>query len=105
LGGGGEVPRVEETELLRWRALPAALLISRLAAHAKRDTTFVPVKGQGTERWHASIGGREYEFISDGPKFYDTRAKRGGGGAVDLVMYTHNVDFRGAVELLRRLSI
>jgi hypothetical protein len=99
------VPRVDETELQRWRVLPAALLISRSAAHAKRDTTFVSVKGKGTERWHANIGGREYELIADGPKFYDTRAKRGGGGAVDLVMYTRHVDFRGAVELLRRLSM
>lgn len=97
--------KVDEAELRRWRALPAALLISRLAAHAKRDTMFVPVKGKGTERWHASIGGREYEFIADGPKFYDTRAERGGGGAVDLVMYTHRVDFRGAVALLRRLDV
>jgi hypothetical protein len=105
LGGGGEVPRVDETELQRWRALPAALLISLFAAHAKRDITFVPIKGKGTERWHATIGGREYEFIADGPKFYDTRAKRGGGGAVDLVMYLHDVDFRGAVDLLRRLSV
>ena len=97
--------RVDETELSRWRALPAALLISRLAVHAKRDITFVPIKSNGTERWHANIGGREYELIADGPKFYDTWAKRGGGGAVDLVMYTHQVDFRGAVELLRRLSV
>ena len=85
--------------------MPATLLLSRLATHAKRDTTFVPIKGKGTERWHTSIDGREYEFIVDGAKFYDTRAKRGGGGAVDLVMYTHSVDFRGDVELLRRLSM
>ncbi|MFL9908773.1 hypothetical protein [Paraburkholderia sp. RL17-337-BIB-A] len=97
--------RVDEAELRRWRGLPAALLISRLAVHAKRDSTFVPIKGNGTERWHASIGGREYEFIADGPKFYDTRAERGGGGAVDFVMYLHRVDFRGAVALLRRLDV
>lgn len=99
------MPRVDEAELLRWRGLPANLLISLLATHAKCDITFVPIKGKGTERWHASIGGWEYEFIVDGPKFYDTRAKRGGGGAVDLVMYLHHVDFRGAIELLRRLSV
>jgi hypothetical protein len=105
LGGGGEVPRVDESELRRWRALAANLLISLLATHAKRDITFVPIKGKGTERWHANIGGREYEFITDGAKFYDTRGTRGGGGAVDLVMYLHRVDFRGAVELLRRLGV
>ncbi|WP_244142342.1 hypothetical protein [Burkholderia vietnamiensis] len=76
-----------------------------MATHAKLDPTFVPIKGKGTERWHASIGGREYELIADGPKFYDTRAERGGGGAVDLIMYLHRVDFRGAVALLRRLGV
>jgi hypothetical protein len=104
LGGGGEVPRVLETELGRWRALPASLLISLLTTHAKRDVTFVPIKGKGTERWHDKVGGREYELITDGPKFYDTRANRGGGGAVDLVMYLHQLDFRGAIVLLRRLN-
>ena len=99
------MPSVDETELRRWRALAANLLISLLATHAKRDITFVPIKGKGTERWHATIDGREYEFIADGPKFYDTRAERGGGGAVDLVMYLHRVDFRGAIQLLRRLSL
>lgn len=40
-----------------------------------------------------------------GAKFYDTRVKRGGGGAVDLVMHRYNVDFKGAVAFLRRLNI
>lgn len=68
------MPRVDETELRRWRALPASQLISRMAIHAKPDPSFVPIKGKATERWHANIDGREYAFIADGPKFFDSRA-------------------------------
>lgn len=99
------MPRVDETELRRWRALPASQLISRMAIHAKPDPSFVPIKGKATERWHANIDGREYAFIADGPKFFDSRANRGGGGAVDLVMYVQRVDFRSAIDFLRRLDV
>jgi len=104
LGGGGEVPRVDETELRRWRELPANLLIPLLTIHSKCDATFVPIKGKGTKRWQVNVCGRDYELITDGSKFYDTRANRGGGGAVDLVMYLHRLDFRSAIALLRRLN-
>ena len=97
--------RVEDTELRRWRALPANQLLMRVATFAKRDGTFEPVKSTGTERWHANVEGREYELVTDGPKFFDTRAKRGGGGAVDLVMHVHHLDFQAATALVRLLGV
>lgn len=36
-----------------------------------------------------------------GPKFYDTRQKRGGGGAIDLAMYVYGLDFKAAVGRLK----
>lgn len=99
------MPKVGETELLRWRTLPASQLLPQLATHAKRDITFLPIKGQGTERWHVNVDGRDYELITDGPKFFDTRAQRGGGGGVDLVMHLYRLDFKAATDALRRLKI
>src|SRR6266545_4630151 len=92
---------VDQSSLVRWQSLDAADVLHTLADHAKRDVTFRPVKDSKTSRWHACVQGYEYELLLTGPKFWDTRSKRGGGGAVDLVMHLARVDFKQAVELLR----
>lgn len=96
--------RVDESELSRWRAAPAREVLLLLATYTKRDTTFVPIKGKETERWYANVEGREFEFLVNGPKFFDVRGQTGGGGAIDLAMRLYRVDFRSAVDLLRRLK-
>ena len=92
---------VDHSSLARWRSLEATAVLRALADYAKRDVTFRPVKDRATSRWHACVRGYEFELLLTGPKFWDTRDKRGGGGAVDLVMHLVRVDFRQAVELLR----
>lgn len=94
---------VDNLELNRWRSMPAtAVLASPLCEHAKLDPTFRPIQSQDTQRWHVTVGGHVFELLCTGPKFFDTRANKGGGGAVDLVMHLHGVDFNGAVRLLRQ---
>lgn len=46
-----------------------------------------------------------YEFLCDGPKFYDTRQKRGGGGAIDLVMYVFSLDFQGCCKTTQGCTV
>ena len=70
--------RVGESELSRWRTALAREVLLLLATHAKRDPTFVPIKGKEAERWHASVEGREFELILNGPKFFDVREQAGG---------------------------
>jgi hypothetical protein len=96
------VPKVDEEDLLRWREMQTAHLLSKLADYAKRDMTFVPMKSKETQRWVIHASGRDYELLTNGSKFYDTRAERGGGGAIDLVIYLFRLDFNAAVALLRR---
>jgi hypothetical protein len=79
-----------------------AVLRSLLCDHAKLDATFHPIHIKETTRWHARVGEQVFELLCTGPKFFDTRANRGGGGAVDLVMHLRGVDFKGAVQLLRQ---
>lgn len=93
--------RVEESDLGRWRTMAASMVLMAVADHAKRDPTFVPLKDKTTERWHATAAGREFELLLTGTKFFDTRAEKGGGGAVDLAMHLFRTDFRGATALLR----
>jgi hypothetical protein len=82
--------------------MDSSIPLRALADHAKPDPTFDPIKDPGTTRWHARVGVREYELLLTGPKFFDTRAGKGGGGAVDLAMHLLRLDFKSAVATLRR---
>lgn len=96
---------MDNLTLERWRALDALLVLEKLGCYAKADNTFEPLKAQGTQRFHVNAEGRDYELLLRGPKFFDTRLQRGGGGAVDLVMHVRHVDFKGATDLLRSLAV
>lgn len=97
--------RVDTEELRRWRGLDATTVLSLLASHAKPDPTFVPIKDKRTARWHANVQGKDFEFLVTGPKFFDTRASRGGGGAIDLAMHLFGINFKAASELLRKTRL
>jgi hypothetical protein len=99
------VPRVDSGEIGRWRDLDAAVVLLALADHAKRDPTFEPIKDQETRRWHATVQGRHFELLLTGPKFFDTRAETGGGGAIDLAMHLLRADFKAATGMLRRKGL
>lgn len=96
---------VDQSSLARWRSLEATHVLQTLAEYAKPDVTFRPVQDSKTSRWHACMDGCEFELLLTGPKFWDTRAKRGGGGAIDLAMHLARVDFRRAVELLQEVGL
>lgn len=97
--------RLQFNELQRLRQIPAALALAALATYAKRDSTFVPTKSLTTERWYATVGGYQFELLLNGSKFYDTRAKVGGGGAIDLAIHLHRLSFFDAVGLLRKRGL
>ena len=71
-----------------------------MGAFVKVDRDYVPTTAKTTQRVHVSVAGRDSELLIDGLKFYDIRAKTGGGGAVDLVMYLWGVPFEKAVKML-----
>ena len=91
---------VDNSALERWRSLDAVGVLLAIADHAKRDASFVPAKAAHTQRWHASVGGQDFELLLTGPKFWDTRGNVGGGGAVDLAMHLARLKFKEAVRLL-----
>jgi hypothetical protein len=101
----GKVRDIGEARLARLRALPAALVLRRLANHAKKDRDYRPIKNPHSTRWHASVGDYDVELLCTGPRFWDTRAGCGGGGAVDLAMHLFNLDFKRAVALLKLRGI
>jgi hypothetical protein len=42
--------------------------------------------------------------LTTGPKWYDTRAGKGGGGAIDLAMHVLGLSFVDAVKSLNKLA-
>ena len=92
---------VDNSDLPRWRSLNATDVLVVLADYAKRDLTFVPRNDPHTTRWHAMLGDLHFELLCTGPKFWNTRSNKGGGGAVDLAMHLLNVGFKQATRTLR----
>ena len=82
----------------REMASEAALVL--LSIDIKADTSYVPMKDPNSRRWHARTSYGEFEILTTGPKWYDTRSRKGGGGAIDLAMHVLGLSFVDAVKLL-----
>lgn len=83
------------------REMPSEDALALLAIYHKADPTYLPVKDPQSRRWHAQTTAGEFEILTTGPhKWYDTRAKIGGGGAIDLAMHLLQLTFVDAVRLL-----
>lgn len=83
------------------RVMPVTDVLDVLGLYWKRDPDFVPVKDKTTVRLNVALGGGGCELLVTGPKWYDTRAEKGGGGAVDLAMHLLRLDFVSAVKRLK----
>ncbi|MBU4324802.1 MAG: hypothetical protein KJ677_00220 [Gammaproteobacteria bacterium] len=86
--------------LARLRQMPASDALALLADHVKLDPTYLPVKDRHSCRWHASTALGDFEILTTGVKWYDTRACAGGGGAIDLAMHVLGLSFVDAVKRL-----
>lgn len=96
---------MDKLTLERWRALDASRVLLRIADYAKPDAAYVPIKDSASSRWHVSAGGRDFELLLTGPKFWDTRSSVGGGGAIDLVMHVERLSFKAAAVRLKQLGL
>jgi hypothetical protein len=99
---GGQLVRrsFSPATLARLRDLPSEAVLARLAMHIKPDPTFRPIKDAGSRRWHALTSQGDFEILTTGPKWYDTRARKGGGGGIDLTMHVLGLSFVEAVKHL-----
>lgn len=88
----------ELLESLRLMSVTASLDV--LGLYWKRDPDFQPVKNTATVRLHVAVETQFFELLVTDNKFYDTRAGKGGGGAVDLTMYLLKLNFVAAVKRL-----
>jgi hypothetical protein len=82
------------------RQMPSEDALVLLATYCKPDPAYVPVKDSRSRRWHGRTTCREFELLTTGPKWWDSRAGKGGGGAIDLTMHLVQLPFVDAVKLL-----
>ena len=97
------VDKFGKGELERLRLLSCSEVLPLLCTFVKMDPDFTPVKNGHTQRWHLNVDGRDFELLTTGPKFFDTHAKTGGGGAIDLTMHLTGLPFKQAVKVLKGL--
>jgi hypothetical protein len=86
--------------LVELREMPSEQALMRIALHMKADPTYRPLKQAASRRWHIRTVSGEFEILTTGVKWYDTRARKGGGGAIDLAMHVLGVSFVDAVKQL-----
>lgn len=93
---------VDNLTLDRLRCVPILTCLKEMGAYVKVDRDYVPTTAKTTVRVHVNVAGHDWELLVDGFKFYDTQAKIGGGGSVDLVMHLWGVPFKKAVRMLTK---
>lgn len=94
--------RFDNEEVARLRSLTVAEALNLLGLFWKVDPDYEPNKSIQSKRLNVSVGNGCFEIIATGEKWYDTRAQRGGGGAIDLTMHLHAETFPKAVKRLRK---
>jgi hypothetical protein len=82
------------------RSMTPQQTLDRLGLGWKIDRDFRPQKDSRTVRLYVTVGAGVVELVVTGARWYDPRAKKGGGGAIDLTMHLCGLDFVGAVKRL-----
>jgi len=94
--------RISDAEVTRLRMMPVADTIRLLGLYAKADRDYTP-KDSRSKRIHVSVANTVIELIVTCNKWFDSHAKRGGGGAIDLTMHLYGEPFAKAVRRLQKL--
>jgi hypothetical protein len=97
----GNLRSFDEAMLEKLRRMPSDQVLRRLAIHLKPDRTYAPRKTPGSRRWHLLTERGDFEILTTGSRWFDTRERRGGGSAIDLAMHLLGVSF---VEAVKRLT-
>ena len=90
----------DRATLKRFREMRSEDALGLLATNYKADPTYFPVKHPRSRRWYVCTPCGDFEILTTGPKWYDARARTGGGGAIDLAMHLLQLPFVDAVKLL-----
>ena len=90
--------KVERANALR--AMPLLKALDAMGVYAKQDASYEPMKNRDSSRYHLTANCQDYELLICREKWYDTRACKGGGGAIDLAMHLFSEPFNKALQRL-----
>jgi ATP-dependent DNA helicase RecQ len=94
----------QQAEIERARSVPLLAVLAHVAAYVKEDLEYTPRNtSRDSRRFHVSCNDCEFRLILTGEKWFDelvggTSSRRGGGGAIDLVMHLTGMNFVRAVK-------
>jgi len=94
-----------ESDVHRARSVPLLKVLSHVCDYLKEDQDYTPRDlSVGSRRFHVNCSKRDFRLLLTGEKWLDElvdrgAANRGGGGAVDLVMYLKGINFVQAVKV------
>ena len=91
----------DDAMLATLRQMPATMVLRQVAIHLKSDPTYIPRKNPASQRWHVLTHRGDFEILTTGCKWLNTRERRGGASAIDLAMHLLGVSF---VEAVKRLA-
>ena len=87
------------------REMPLQQACDQLGFFWKEDPVFSPLKDAKTKRVYVSRSdGGVFELLITTLKWYDPKADRGGGGAIDLAMHLLPAEFVSAVKALTKVK-
>ena len=95
--------RLSDAMLERARALTLIAAFKLFAWEWKKDPDYIPRANQNSRRINVFLpSGEVRELLITGDKWFNTREKKGGFGAIDLVMHLEELDFPTAVRLINK---
>lgn len=100
------MPRSFPPQLInRVRNLNLIDVLNSLCTYCSQDKTYEPKKNQESKVFVVEINGKRYNnLLITGDRWFDLEARKGGGGAIDLVIYLRQISFVQAVKLLSSLD-
>lgn len=100
-------PRSFSPQLInRVRNLNLIDVLNSLCTYCSQDRTYEPKKNPDSKVFVIEIDGKRFNnLLITGERWFDLETKKGGGGAIDLLMYLRGISFVQAVKLLSSLEI
>lgn len=90
----------------RVRKLKLHKVLTELCTYCSQDRTYEPKKNPDSKVFVIEIDGRRFNnLLITGERWFDLDTEKGGGGAIDLIMYLRGISFVQAVKLLSSLEI
>ena len=90
----------DESMLAALRRIPSEQVLRWLWIQVKADSTLAPRQTRESRRWLVLTERGDFDILTTGCLWLDTRERRGAASAIDLAMHLLGVSFVEAVRLL-----